>query len=929
MNTHAHRHCSLRSRRSSLRTLRLSALVAAGAMLGLGACSDQNSNTDELDNILRDGDLTLLSSHALTLAAPAAGGAAGGPVTVDAGTTTGGRGGGLGGSVGSSDASVGSPDGGAAGGVGTGGKGVGGGSFDGGMGGTGGLFPQEAQGLWQFDDCNPERTELSDSNFQGHTAFRSVSTACVPGIQNQAIRVDQTSDYVYVPDQPNFTFDNGVTAAAWVNPTTLGGVRTIFRKREGGTSTFVLLTNGNEYQFVVRLANGRAAAVNARARLNVWTHVAGTYDGRDLRLYINGALAAHSRVRGQLSSGAGPLLMGNDAFGRRIDGALDNVFFDTNAATADQIVRLTCLPHPSTLVGVPAVGPMVPAGTQVSYDVQLTNNACDPQGFQFDAFAQSPDISVVPNFDFRQVEVGATEHIALTVTSTTTAEADDYPVSLFAFAFSNNSFESLSSSVIYSVQGGPCSVRSRRELSIRDLSVVEDPVRTAPGGAWTFGHLMENMAPTAAGAPAMVESLLDTWLTDQTVNGFSVPARPAMQDVVLSTFPRNPDGSLDLTQAPFRLLAIVNRIDLVDVANGSAGEGRFVFGVLDQFGNPQQITMIFEYNIPTASAQDVTDLANRWHALSSLPFPSEQYNAALQAITDGFTKRNAAPGRINGSALGQFRSNDFQLGEWEFREFHLSAATGMLAPAPTALTPDRSLNNTTALADFINANEAAILLQKHTVPATFEGQPFLAGSMITNFFVWNAAGVNPEARAKFALNTCNGCHTSPLETNTFVFQVPPRSQGQESQLSPFLLGTDVFDFQAGVIRHFNELGRRNRNLHALICPTDPLPPAPPETTPLGGVGGRGGGMGGFFGGLGDSSEAVEESAERVGRVDAAPFRLLAPVPAVPAGPVGVARYRSRCLSARLPLVALAHGGRHERSARAVPVVTDVLVPNRY
>ena len=815
----------------SLRSFRCSAFLVVSTLLGMGACGDQknssNNNSDDLDSILRDGDLTLLSTHALTVTAPATGGAAGGPVPTDAGTSSGG-------SIGSSDGSVGS--GGSAGsamdgGIGAGGKG--GIGVDGGMGGgTGGLFPQEAQGLWQFDDCNPDRSDLFDSNFFGHTAFRSVSAGCVSGIQNQGIGIDQASDYVYVPDQPNFTFDNGVTAAAWVNPTTLGGVRTIFRKREGGTSTFVLLANGRDYQFVIRLANGRAAAVNARATLNTWTHVAGTYDGHDLRLYLNGMLAAHARVNGTLSSGAGPLLMGNDAFGRRLNGSLDNVFFDTNAATADQIVRLTCLPRPSTLVGVPAVGPTVPAGTEVSYDVQLTNNACDSQFFDFQAFSQTQGIFVQPSFDFRQIEPGATEHIALSVTSSPDIEPDDYQIPFSAFAFSNN-FEFLSGSVVYSVQGTPCSVRTSKELMIKAVSVVDDPVRTAPGGAWTFGRLMENMAPTAAAAPAMVESMLQTWLSDQTVNGFSIPARPAMQDLVLSSFPRTPSGELDLSRAPVRLLAIVNRIDLRDLANGNAGEGRFVFGVLDQFGNQQQFTMIFEYKIPATTEQDVLDSANRWHALSALPFPSEEYNAALQALTDRFTGRDAAPGRINGSALGQFRTNEIALSfEWQFREFHLSPTTGLLQPETVALTPDLSFRNTTMLGDFINANETAILAQTHTVPLTFAGQPFLTGSVTNDLRGWDAPNVNnPEAREKFSLNTCNGCHSS-RETNTGFLQVFPRNPGQEAFLSGFLTGTRVLDFGANVIRLFNDLGRRNRDLHVLICPTDPLPPAPPETTPV-------------------------------------------------------------------------------------------------
>src|SRR5882672_8598043 len=40
-------------------------------------------------------------------------------------------------------------------------------------------------GTWSFDDCNPFRTNLSDSTFNGNTAFRSVGVTCATGVQNQ------------------------------------------------------------------------------------------------------------------------------------------------------------------------------------------------------------------------------------------------------------------------------------------------------------------------------------------------------------------------------------------------------------------------------------------------------------------------------------------------------------------------------------------------------------------------------------------------------------------------------------------------------------------------------------------------------------------------------------------------------------------------
>jgi hypothetical protein len=382
-------------------------------------------------------------------------------------------------------------------------------------------------------------------------------------------------------------------------------------------------------------------------------------------------------------------------------------------------------------------------------------------------------------------------------------------------------------------------VRTSRELLMRDLSVVEDPTRTAspeaPGnGAWSFAALMQQLAPSPAQAPAMVESMFQTWLSAQTINTFNVPARTQMQSVVLGPWPRLANGQLDLTKAPLRLLAIVNRLDLRDVANGRAGEGRFVFGVHDASGFPLEFTIILEYALPARNTDDVMSWANQWHALGSLPFPSAQYNAALEALTTRFAGRNAAPGLPNGSALLRLRTNEIALGsQWELREFRISPTTGMLEPAPVELTPDTNfMFESPLVADFVNQNEAAVLQEKHVVPAQFEGQAFLGGNSFNNLNAWRSSGItNPEARFRFSLNTCNGCHSSE-ETGTPFLQINPRSQGSVSFLSGFMTGITIADPVTGVSRTLNDLGRRNADLKAVVCGgtastlTIPLPASP-------------------------------------------------------------------------------------------------------
>ncbi len=345
-------------------------------------------------------------------------------------------------------------------------------------------------------------------------------------------------------------------------------------------------------------------------------------------------------------------------------------------------------------------------------------------------------------------------------------------------------------------------------------------------GVWTFGHLIRNIAPSDAKAAAMTETLFDNWLTDQSVNGFTVAARPAMQQLLLDIWPRTPTGALDLDQAPLRLQAIVSRIDLRNLSAGSAGEGRFVFGVNDGSGFPQQFTVILEYNLPAKTAQDVTNWANLWHGLSAHPFPSEEYNAALEAVTRRFTDRNAEPAAVNGSALLTLRTNEIALstiGRWELREFVLSPTTKILQETTVKETPDLGFNGTQTFADFVNENAAAIEAEvpganDNTVPATFEGAPFLAGSVFNDLIEWSAPGITSEnARFHASLNTCNGCHGP--ETNTTFLMITPRFPGSPATLSPFLTGTTVFG-QTGQPQTLNDLARRKADLTSLVCAAD-------------------------------------------------------------------------------------------------------------
>ena len=699
------------------------------------------------------------------------------------------------------------------------------------------ILPSAAPlGAWDFDDCSDFRTTLFDSSFNDNDAFRSVGVACTTGMEGSpAVAIAAPEDIVYVPDQPDFTFESGVTVAGWFNPTTITGTKTLFRKRDKDTSAFALVLNGGKFQFVVNLGLGRAISVTspAKARIGVFQHVAATYDGNTARMYVDGLEVTSFTVPGSVPPGPGPVLMGNDGSERRFNGAIDSTLFATHALTADEVSALLCFPQPPAVAVTPSSAE-TPVGVAASFDVAITNNSparCGPARFTMQPVLFDPRLTLnPPAFSQTQtppIATGATAHLTVTATPAAGVPAG-FTISFQVAVFDNvTGFFTSRLLTVTVIEAGGCNVSTARELMIRDVSVVDDPIRTVftagstdpRNGVWTFKHLMEGIAPTPADAPAMVESVMNSLLSPQTINGLTVAIRPGMQNV-MNAWPRTPDGALDLARAPLRLQAIVNRFDLRDLANGDAGEGRFVFAFNDPSIPifPLQATAIFEYKLPAASDADVLDWAQSFHGLGAMQF-GEGYNAALQAITERFAGRDARPGHPNGNAINAFRTNEISFssnGIWELREFHLSATTGRLETAPLALTPDFNFNNSSTLASFINANQDAIIAEHHVVPEQFNGQSFQAGAVFNTLGTWFAPGTNPEARHHFALNTCNGCHASQ-ETNVGFLQISPRSAGSAAGLSPFLTGTTRPDPVTGQPRTFNDLGRRNTDLRSIVC----------------------------------------------------------------------------------------------------------------
>jgi hypothetical protein len=127
-----------------------------------------------------------------------------------------------------------------------------------------------------------------------------------------------------------------------VKPSSLADWRTIILKeRSPGLAYALYAADGGSRPpstYINTGAGDVSAVASSLLPLNVWTHVAATYNGAELRLYVNGALAATRVTSGGVLISAEPLRIGgNSVWGEFFAGAIDEVRVYKRALTQAEI----------------------------------------------------------------------------------------------------------------------------------------------------------------------------------------------------------------------------------------------------------------------------------------------------------------------------------------------------------------------------------------------------------------------------------------------------------------------------------------------------------------------------------------------------------------------------------------------------------------
>jgi hypothetical protein len=182
---------------------------------------------------------------------------------------------------------------------------------------------------------------VTDASGNGHTGTIFQAAWTTSGRYGSALTFDGVNDWVTVADSNLLDLTTGMTLSAWVHPTGLSGWRMVIMKERVGDEVYTLNANtGQNRPQIAIVGSSGIRTVNGTTQLplNTWTHLAGTYDGATLRLYVNGNQMASQVVTGAMLTSTGALRVGgNSIWGEFFQGRIDEVRIYNRALAPTEI----------------------------------------------------------------------------------------------------------------------------------------------------------------------------------------------------------------------------------------------------------------------------------------------------------------------------------------------------------------------------------------------------------------------------------------------------------------------------------------------------------------------------------------------------------------------------------------------------------------
>ncbi|ABE52855.1 LamG-like jellyroll fold domain-containing protein [Methanococcoides burtonii] len=203
--------------------------------------------------------------------------------------------------------------------------------------------------FWTFNENSGTTVHDSISNLNGDVEGAAWTT----GSNGSGLDFDGTNDHVFVPNSSDFKFTDSITMMAWVNSDVSNTAKIVQKGDWGGYGLGLDIWNGWGASVYFdgsgsqSLRWGSGVPENGR-----WYHVAFTYDGSAMRLYVDGREVNNATVSGDLKVNSKDIYIGSDGVTQKFfDGKIDEVGVHQNALTGNEIYEIYNSSRPVTTNG--------------------------------------------------------------------------------------------------------------------------------------------------------------------------------------------------------------------------------------------------------------------------------------------------------------------------------------------------------------------------------------------------------------------------------------------------------------------------------------------------------------------------------------------------------------------------------------------------
>ena len=202
-------------------------------------------------------------------------------------------------------------------------------------------------GYWRLDETSGSTANDSSVNVQNGTLTNSsfstseVSTAKVNG----GLSFDGVDDYISVPNNSVFQLTKALSVSAWIKGNSWGSgsyANIILRKGDGNPNNWQLAVENGYVALGLDGNDGSNAHGNTLLQTGQWYHVVGTWDGSNIRIYVNGVLDNTPAARAApINTDTRPVYLGGRIGSTNIfNGVVDDVRLFNHGLDADEVTVL-------------------------------------------------------------------------------------------------------------------------------------------------------------------------------------------------------------------------------------------------------------------------------------------------------------------------------------------------------------------------------------------------------------------------------------------------------------------------------------------------------------------------------------------------------------------------------------------------------------